>query len=408
MYKHILIAMDGSEPSRFAAQAAANLAIAIDARITVCHIYGVEIHRHRFSEMEPGLPANYQEQKTLSNLRTAHGKLIQEGFRALSTGYVEDFVASSRDAGINIDSIAIEGRSYVGILQIAEKYRIDLISLGADGLGAIDNGMLGGTTTRVLHNAMCDVLVARRAPTNGPILTGVDGSEQALNAVAKAIEFGRATKRPVHMIAAYDPDFHTKVFGVMTHSLSPQRQEEVGLAKQEKLHDDIINDGLGKLYKQFLNQAQQRFSDNGSVVKTFLTTGKAYCALDKQVRDSGADLIVISRHGHHHEYCSHLGSNAEGLLRTTSGNVLLVGGINEAVKSPKPVSHSVESSESPSKITWDSNAEARLQRVPSFVRIMAKRAVENAVRESGKNYVSADDFDSVATKFGMGIKGDNL
>jgi hypothetical protein len=194
----------------------------------------------------------------------------------------------------------------------------------------------------------------------------------------------------------------------MTHSLSPQRQEEVGLGKQEKLHDDIINDGLGKLYKQFLNQAQQRFSDNGSVVKTFLTTGKAYCALDKQVRDSGADLIVISRHGHHHEYCSRLGSNAEGLLRTTSGNVLLVGGVNEAVKSPKPVSHSVESSESPSKITWDSNAESRLQRVPSFVRIMAKRAVENAVRESGKNHVSANDFDSVAVKFGMGTKGGNL
>jgi nucleotide-binding universal stress UspA family protein len=151
MYKHILVAMDGSEPSRFAAQAAANLAIAIDARITVCHVYGVEIHRHRFSEMEPGLPANYQEQETLSNLRTAHGKLIQEGFKALSTGYVEDFVVSSRNAGINIESIAIEGRSYVGILHLAQKYGVDLISLGANGLGAVDDGMLGGTTTRVKH-----------------------------------------------------------------------------------------------------------------------------------------------------------------------------------------------------------------------------------------------------------------
>ncbi len=61
---------------------------------------------------------------------------------------------------------------------------------------------------------------------------------------------------------------------------------------------------------------------------------------------------------------------------------------------------------SKSPLAWDSEAEVRLQRVPSFVRSMAKRAVENAVRELGKQHVSVDDFDSVAARFGMGPGGD--
>ena len=405
MYEQILVALDGSESSRYAGDAAVTVAAATGSSIIACHIYGVEVHRRRFSEMEPGLPEKFQEKETLTDLRTAHDRLMHEGFRALSAGYVEDFVTSSRNAGITVESVAMEGRNYTGILHLAKKNRCDLISLGADGLGAIGNGMLGGTTSRVLRNAPCDVLVARCAPHKGPLLTGVDGSVEAIKAVAKAVALGRAMKRPVHLVAAYDPDFHTRVFGAMAQSLSPERQEEVGLTGQERLHDDIINDGLGKLYTEFLHEAEHRFIADGVTIKTFLVTGKAYHALDSKARDCGADLIVVSRHGNHREFCSRLGSNAEGLLRTTSANVLLVGGVGDRVPGPKPMIKVEETITSRSPLAWDSDAETRLQRVPSFVRNMAKRAVENAVRELGKQRVSVDDFDSVAARFGMGARG---
>ena len=405
MYGHILVALDGSKPSQFAAQAALALAVATGARVTACHVYGAEIHRCRFSEMEPGLPAKYQDGETLSDLRIAHDRLIEEGFQALSAGYVENFVASAKEARIKVESIAAEGRGYVGILHLAETCRADLIILGANGLGAIGDGMLGGTTSRVLHSAPCDVLVARRSPDNGPILTGVDGSEQALKAVAKAVELGRIMKKPIHMIAAYDPGFHTRVFGVMARSLSPERQEAVGLDGQGKLHDEIINDGLARLYGEFLREAKERLSGNGLTITTSLVTGKPYQALDSQAESCNADLVVVSRHGHHRQGCSRLGSNAEGLLRTTSGNVLLVGGVNETPPDHKPVSHSVQMADSPAPLTWDSQAQDRLKRVPSFVRSMARRAVENSVRAMGKDRVSADDFDSVAARFGMGAPG---
>ena len=109
------------------------------------------------------MPAKYQEKDNLTELRTAHGRLMEEGFRALSAGYVEDFINLCQASGISVESVACEGRSYVGILNLAQKYRSDLIVLGADGLGAVGNGMLGGTTTRVLQSAPCDVLVLKQA-----------------------------------------------------------------------------------------------------------------------------------------------------------------------------------------------------------------------------------------------------
>jgi hypothetical protein len=59
------------------------------------------------------------------------------------------------------------------------------------------------------------------------------------------------------------------------------------------------------------------------------------------------------------------------------------------------------------QLTWDCEAESRLRRVPFFVRGMAKRTVENAVRESGGTRVSVEDFDAVAARFGMGKRWEN-
>jgi nucleotide-binding universal stress UspA family protein len=56
MYEKILVALDGSEPSRYASEAAIGTALAAGCHLTAWHVYGVDIHRCRFSDMEAGLP----------------------------------------------------------------------------------------------------------------------------------------------------------------------------------------------------------------------------------------------------------------------------------------------------------------------------------------------------------------
>lgn len=401
MYSHILVALDGSEPSQYAGQTAIALAKAVDCKITVCHIYGAEYHRQRFTDMEPGLPSKYQSRQSLVYLRTTHDKLIHEGFHSLSSGYMESFLALCSDHGVKTESVSVEGRSYVGILQLAATLKCDLIAIGADGLGATGNGLLGGTTTRILNGAPCDVLIARTSIGSGSILTGVDGSDTALQAVYIAVELGRVMQRPVHMAAVYDPDFHTHVFGVMAQSLSSETQEQIGLDGQEELHDEIINDGLGKLYMEFLNQARQHISQNNIKVTQSLLTGKPYCGLNKAAKEQQAALIVIGRHGHHREPYSCIGSNAEALIRTASANVLLVGAAEQ--NPPEAMAAiTVEQCGVPGDSpAWDSEAQECLKRVPSFVRTMAKQMVEKAVKKAGKKQVQTEDFDAVAAQFGM-------
>jgi nucleotide-binding universal stress UspA family protein len=401
MYNHILVALDGSEPSQYAGQTATALAAATGCCITACHVYGAEYHRRRFTDMESGLPIQYQSQESLTYLRTTHDKLIHEGFHSLSLGYMHRFITSCIDKGIKVESASAEGRSYAGILQLAAALKCDLIAVGADGLGATGNGLLGGTTTRIINSASCDVLIARSPFQFGPILTGVDGSDAALRAVGIAANLGRAVKCPVHMIAVYDPDFHTHVFGVMARSLSSETQAQIGLEGQEQLHDEIINDGLGKLYTEFLNQARGHISENNVKLSQSLMKGKPYCALTAAAKEQQASLIVVGRHGHHRELYSRLGSNAENLIRTACVNVLLVGGVEEKPFESKVNVHLEEIDRTNAPCVWDSASQDRLKRVPSFVRTIAKRMVENTVKKSGRQRVLVEDFDAVAAQFGM-------
>lgn len=406
MYKNILVALDGSIPSRFAGEAAIRLSTALGCRITACHVYGIDIHRSRFSDMEPGLPRQYQEENKLMYLRSSHSKLMSEGFRALSIGYVEQFVTDCRKLDIPIESVAIEGRSYTGILQLAMEQKFDLIILGANGIGAIGDGLLGGTTSRILYNAPCDLLVIRCGLDDGPILTGVDGSKESLEAVTKAANLGYALKKDIHILAAYDPVFHVRVFNTLAKSFPKERQEEIGLAEQEKLHNDIINEGLQKLYAEFLTQAKQQISGNDIAITTFLATGKAYNALNLQAEKSGTNLVILSRYGNHVQRNSLIGSNAENFLRITNSNVLISGGVSKIDNDIK--TNSVETIVETSSLIWDQDAQARLERVPVFARTMAKRAVENAVQKLGKHSVSAADFNSIAAQFGMSLKRSDI
>jgi nucleotide-binding universal stress UspA family protein len=391
MYKKILVALDGSEYSLTGGQIAIAAAQYLGAEIHACHVYDVRIHSRRLTEMEPMLPVRYRKEEVLSQVRAAHNELIVEGFQALSKGYMDAFLETALDRGIPVSQVHREGRNYVEIIKVAEEYQADLVVLGSLGLGAGQGDSMGSTSARVLGSSRCDVLVARRTPAAGKVVAGIDGSREAMRAMQKAVMWARILEKPLELVAAYDPYFHAQVFKTMAGALSRERQEQVGLAKQETLHEELVDEGLGKLYRSFLDQAAERCRAMGADAETALLRGKAYRALVEHEGEGGVDLLVLGRFGNHREEAARIGSNSEAACRSSKTNVLVAAPSGR--REPTGISPGMN---------WDQEALARLERIPPAARPMAKQGIEAYARSKGKSEVSLEDMKQVASRLGMG------
>jgi len=100
MLRSILVAVDGSAYSGWAADAALALAADFGARITGIHVYAARLHERRFRDMEPGLPEEYREPAVLARQREVHGTLIEKGLRLISDSYLGALERRCLDAGI--------------------------------------------------------------------------------------------------------------------------------------------------------------------------------------------------------------------------------------------------------------------------------------------------------------------
>ena len=385
MYKTILAALDGSAPSLHGADLALEIAKTHQSAILAVHVYGARLHRERFGDMEPGLNAEYQDQELLQNLRLGHDGLISDGLKALSQGYLDRFVMKAQNMGVRVRTLNLEGRNYVELIKAAREHGADLITLGAQGLGDIGNGRMGSTAARVMRRADCDVLIARKALGSGAVALGIDGSPEALQALKQAQAWSQALEAPLTLLAAYDREFHQQVFKAMAGTLSPEQLGRTGLDRQEELHRQIIDDGLGALYQSFLDQAM---SQAGAQATSELLVGKAYDALVGRMASGGLDLLVMARHGHHREDLEPMGSNAEAVAQLAPGNVLIA-----RVDRGAPQARGLE---------WSPAAQAGLERIPAGPRQMARRAVEDYVSSQSRNLVEEADLRTVASRFGMG------
>jgi nucleotide-binding universal stress UspA family protein len=325
MYKKILIGLDGSKYSLAGGDIALELANRRDTTVLAAHVYDSNIHSHRLREMEPDLPERFQEKKALQHIRDSHNELIYDGFKALSKGYIEEFEKKAIEKGINIEQVYREGRNYSGLLEIAKEFEADLMVIGAYGLGFTGNDTIGSTTIRLLKLATCDLLIARGNLSGGEIMAGVDGSKGAIKALKRAITWANTFDRKLRLVSAYDPFFHGKVFNTMAGALSSERQEDVGLNKQQSLHDNIVDEGLGKLYGRFLDAAEAYLDKSGIEYEKSLLKGKAYRVLVDLAKDTSPDIIAVGRFGHHRDNLVQVGSNTEAIVRLTDTNVLIVG-----------------------------------------------------------------------------------
>lgn len=142
MVNHILVGVDGSEGSRKAAQFAKELAAQVHARLTLLFV----IEPPRVIAVGPMDSFLEFPRSTPEEIEAAH-KLLDE--------------VVGRPPADQIDKIVDTGTAAETIVRQAEKLKVDLVVVGARGVGPLGRWLVGSVSDRVVHHAGRSVVVVR-------------------------------------------------------------------------------------------------------------------------------------------------------------------------------------------------------------------------------------------------------
>jgi len=380
-YHRILLAADSSDHANHGTSEAVALARLWGARVTAAHVYAAKMHDVRFRQMEGGLPEQFREEQELERQRDVHDDLITRGLSIITDSYLDQAERACRSESVDFTRCSLEGKNYRQLVKEANSGNHDLMVLGALGLGAVQGGRLGTVCQRVARRADIDTLVIkdpRRVIAEGPIVVAVDGSPRAYGGLLTALALASHWQVPVKVVAAFDPYYHYVAFNRIAGVLSEEAGKVFRFKDQEKLHEEIIDSGLAKIYEGHLRVAESIAADHGLALETRLLDGKPHDAIERYLREVNSSLLIIGKLGIHADSELDIGGNAENLLRNVDCAVLL------SQRQHRPAVDQV------AEVTtsWTNEAEQRMHNVPSFVRDMARMAILRYAQERGHTVIT--------------------
>ncbi|MDO8463919.1 MAG: universal stress protein [Gallionella sp.] len=392
LHQRILIALDSSDHANAALRSATELAELVDAPvITGSHVYAAKLHDMRFRQMEGGLPEQFRQEHELERQRDVHDDLITRGLSIITDSYLDQAATVCDQLGINFNRCSLEGKNYRALTRETNSGAYELLIMGALGLGAIQGSRLGTVCKRVARRSAIDTLVIKepdRSIREGAIVVAVDGSAKAYGGLLTALALAKHWQVPVKVIAAFDPYYHYVAFNRIAGVLSEEAGKVFKFKEQEKLHEEIIDSGLAKIYDGHLAVARSIAEDFGVAIETELLAGKAHDAIEKYVRKVKPALLIVGKLGIHADDELDIGGNSEQLLENVDCAILL------SMREYQPEIDVV----SGVTTSWTHEAEARMERVPSFVRNMARMAIMRYAQEHGHTVITQKIVDEATAQ----------
>jgi nucleotide-binding universal stress UspA family protein/predicted RNA-binding protein with RPS1 domain len=382
LYQRILVALDSSDHANSAMQSAMELAgLVDDPTVTGAHVYAAKLHDLRFRQMEGGLPEQFREEQELERQRDVHDDLITRGLSIITDSYLDQAENKCTQLDINFKRCSLEGKNYRELARETNSGAYDLLVMGALGLGAVQGSRLGTVCMRVARRSAIDTLIIKepeRSIAEGPIVVAVDGSSKSYGGLITALSLAQKWQVPVKVIAAFDPYYHYVAFNRIAGVLSEEAGKVFKFKEQEKLHEEIIDSGLAKIYDGHLVVAQSIAMDYGIEIETELLDGKPHDAIEKYVKKVNPSLLIAGKLGIHADDALDIGGNSEQLLQNVDCAILL------SMREHQPEIDIV------SEVTtsWTHEAEVRMERVPSFVRNMARMAILRYAQEHGHTVIT--------------------
>ena len=400
MFKKIYVPVDNSEYSNQAIEMALALAKPWNATIVGSHVYAAKMHDYRFKQMEYTLAEEYQDENELARQRKIHDSLITMGLQLISDSYLDVLQRRCQEAGLAYERKTFDGKHYKVLVEDIAQSDYDLVVMGALGIGAVKDSLIGSVCERVTRRVQRDVLVIKHledpVACGDMIVVGIDGSPQCFGGLKTAIELSKAFHKPIEVVSVYDPFLHYVAFNGIVDVLSEQASKVFRFKEQEQLHEEIIDTGLAKIYQSHLEVAREIAQADGVDVQLTLLPGKAFEKLLQHVRKVKPWMLVLGRIGIHSQPGEmDLGSNTENLLRLAPCHVLLSSGTYVP-----PIDLRAEES-----INWSREAEERMQRVPPLVKGIARTAILRFAMERGHSVVTSDVIEQAMEAFMPGYTG---
>lgn len=143
MYKRILIATDGSDKSKLAAEEGMELAKALGAQVTALYVVNEVVIASAVRQLG-------SERKDVEDkLKVAGGKAV------------DAIKAMGDKAGVSVDTIVRIGAPANAVIDTAGAEKADLIVMGSHGESGASKLLIGSVVQKVLYWATIPVLVVR-------------------------------------------------------------------------------------------------------------------------------------------------------------------------------------------------------------------------------------------------------
>jgi len=346
------------------------------------------MHDVRFRQMESGLPEEFRDEDEMKRQRKIHDQLITKGLEIITDSYIDVLEPLCEKHDVELVRRSLEGKNFKVIVEDVNEGPYDLVVLGAMGMAAVKDTILGTVTERVVRRLKhADTLIVKdldRHPFEH-IVVAVDGSAKSLGGLKRAIGLAREFGGTVEAISVFDPYFHYAMFHSIAGVLSSKAQKVFRFKEQEKLHEEIIDSGLAKIYTAHLEIARHIAEEEGVELKTTLLAGKPFEQTMKYVNEVQPTLVVMGRIGYHSDDEMDIGGNTENMMRFLPTNVLIG---NYEYQAPDILT-------AQEHMTWTKEALERMDRIPGFVVGMATGAVIRYAIEKGYTVITSGVIDEV-------------
>jgi nucleotide-binding universal stress UspA family protein len=380
-YASILLAVDSSDHANRGIREAIGLASRYRSRLTAAHVYAAKLHDMRFRQMEGGLPEQFRQEEELERQRDVHDDLITRGLSIITDSYLDQVENHASEQDLEVKRRSLEGKNYSELVREANTGDYDLLIMGAQGLGAVRGSRLGTVCQRVARRSRIDTLVIKeptRSLDSGPIVAALDGSAKSWGGFLTALGLARLWNVDLKVISAFDPYYHYVAFNRIAGVLSEEAEQVFRFREQEQLHEEIIDSGLARIYQGHLSVAVSIAEERDMEVETVLLDGKPHEVITRYLREIRPSLLVLGTTGIHADESLDIGGNTEYLLNDAPCAVLM----------SQREHHPQVDRLAAVNTSWTHEAEKRMERVPSFVRSMARMAILRYAQEKGHTVIT--------------------